>query len=421
MKKETKTIIKAMQGKFPRIERLIEEKKFKDALAELRDIERTQKLDSSSSEFGQFCYLSASALHGLGNHQKALSKAKEAFHLLMHTHQDKQVAQVQYLSGVIYMALGKFGEARDELRDSLATYRRIDDDAGVISVLNRLASICFVRADYDDALQYLHRCLDACKKVGDESGETRVLSNLGSVYMLTGRWQVAKEYLELHIRSTRQRNDMGSLCKGLSTLGYLEHLTRNFERATALCREALKIAESSSYLRQVAICHEYLAEFALAQADCTSAKKHCLKAIEIGEEIAPEGDIISQSVRILAEIEIAEMHYDEALSCCERAMKVARSLDEKIEIAVIHRARGQIYTAKANKDMARQNFTESIRMLEHIGAKFELGKAYLETGKSDCFDDHDRLHYLRRAKDVFKELGSQYYEGLADSEIAELS
>ena len=77
-------------------------------------------------------------------------------------------------------------------------------------------------------------------------------------------------------------------------------------------------------------------------------------------------------------------------------------------------------TAKKQKQKARESFERSICILEQIGAKFELGKAYLEAGKSNCFDFFDRVHYLRRAKDVFKELDSQYHEGLVQFSISKL-
>lgn len=44
----------------------------------------------------------------------------------------------------------------------------------------------------------------------------------------------------------------------------------------------------------------------------------------------------------------------------------------------------------------------------------------MEAGKSDCFDFHDRLHYLRRAKDVLKDLDSEYHKGLVQRAISEL-
>jgi DNA-binding NtrC family response regulator/Tfp pilus assembly protein PilF len=420
MKEESKSLIEKIHPEFTCIERLIEQKKSKEALAELRDFEQTHKFDPNSTEFGSFCYLSAVVLHYLGNYENALSKGKEAFEILRHTPQDKQIAKLQFLLGLIYIELGESRKARSELRDALAIYRRIDDKTGVISVLNRLARISFMNSDYEKAIEYLYDCIDSCDEIGEEAGKTFALGNLGTIYMLTGKWQLATECLELSIKSNKQRNDVKNLCNGLISLAYVHYLRRDFEKATRYCNEALNIAESNSYLLEYAICHEYLGEFSSVQGDYLSAKQHYLKAIEIGEKITPNGWITSQTYRLLAELQIAEGQYDEALYSCEKASKVAKNLGERIEIGAIHRALGQIYTARKQKEKATENFEKSIYISEQIGAKFELGKAYLEAGKSACFDFFDRVHYLRRAKDVFKELDSQYHQGLVLFSLSKL-
>ena len=420
MKEESKGVTKKIHSKLTHVERLIQRKEFKVASAELVELEKTQALDTNSAEFGCFCYLSAEVLFDLGNYESALSKGKEAFEILRHTSQNKRVAQVQLKLGWIYMALGDFNHAQDELRDSLAIYKRIDDKRGTILALNALARSSFTKSEYDKAIQHLLDSIDTCDKIGQKALKGLLFGNLGTVYMLTGTLQLAKQYVELSIKSNRQRKDAKNLCNGLLSAGYIHHLGRDFEKATIYWDEALKIAEHNSYLWESAVYHEYLGEFCSVQGDYASAKQHYSKAIEIAKKTAPGSWIYSQTYRLLAELQIAERQYDEALSSCEKALKAATSLGERIEIGAIHRALGQIYTAKKQKEKARENFDKSISILEQIGAKFELGKAYLEAGRSDSFDLHDRIHYLRRAKDVFKGLDSKYHEGLVYFSISKL-
>ncbi len=84
------------------------------------------------------------------------------------------------------------------------------------------------------------------------------------------------------------------------------------------------------------------------------------------------------------------------------------------------RALGQIYTTKKEKGKAKDNFEKSISILEEIGAKFELGKAYLEAGKSDGFEYFVRLKFLGIAEDLFKELGSVYHQGMVNLSMGHL-
>jgi len=420
MKSRDKDLAKEIDLKFELLENLLQQKRFKEALAEVRDLELTQKFDESSTDFGRFCYYSAEVFRKLGDYQTALSKANKAFDIFKNTNENKRIAQIKYTLGNIHIALGDLKTAQEDLHDSLATYKRIDDDRGKITVLFMLSNVSFQQAHYQMAIEYLLDSIKLCDKIGEKQIKARGLGNLGTIHLRMGNWQLAKKNLLLNIKINEESNDWLNLCKGSLSLGYMYSQQRDFKKAKKYYEKALKLIYDNNYMREMAIYYEYYAELAFAQGNYFLAKDHCKNGIKIGEEIAPAGDIVSQTYQLLAEVQIAEKQYDEALSSCEKALKVAESLGEKIEIGAIHRAFGQIYTAKKEKEKAKENFEKSISILEQIGARFELGKAYLEAGKSTCFDFFDRVQYLGRAKDIFKELDSGYHEGLVQRAISEL-
>jgi transcriptional regulator with PAS, ATPase and Fis domain len=397
--------------KLDRIEKLIEGKNFKQALAEIRDIETSQPLEETSVEFGHFSYLSAVALRQLGDYQTALSKAQKAFAIYKSTGENRRIAQIQYTLGNIYLALGDLINAKDEFRDSLATYKRIDDDEGIISVLNILARVYFNQSNYDTAIRYLSDCIQRCDKIGGKTMKARLFGNLGTIYLRMGKWKEAKENLLLSLEANKLSNNLINICCSYLSLGYVSYLVRDFSQSNDYFEKALKLIFENSYRREFAIYHEYSGELQFAQGNYEKAKNHYSDCIGIMEEIAPESDMISQTYRLLAELQIAEKQYNEALSSCGKALKVAESLGEKIEIGAIHRALGQIYTAKKEKAKAKENFEKSISILEQIGAKFELGKTYLEAMKSNVFEYFDRVAYFSNAREAFKELESDYWLG----------
>jgi transcriptional regulator with AAA-type ATPase domain/Tfp pilus assembly protein PilF len=397
--------------KLDRIEKLIEAKNFKQALAEIRDIEAAHALEEGSVEFGHFCYLSAVALRQLGDYKTALSKAQKAFAIYKATGENKRIAKIQYTLGNIYLALGDVGNAKDEFRDSLATYKRIDDEEGILSVLNILARIYFNQSEFETAIRYLSDCIHRCDKIGGKTMKARLFGNLGRIYLLIGKWKEAKENLQISLELNKLDNNLINICCSYLSLGYVSYLLRDFSQSNRYLEDAIKLIFENNYTREFAIYHEYAGELEFAQGNYGKAKNHYLDCIGIMEKIAPEGDMISQSYRLLAELQIAEKQYDEALSSCDKALKVATSLGEKIEIGAIHRALGQIYTAKHQKEKAEENFEKSISILEQIGAKFELGKAYLETLRSDAFGYVDRIAYYARGREIFRELGSDYHIG----------
>jgi transcriptional regulator with PAS, ATPase and Fis domain len=283
-----------------------------------------------------------------------------------------------------------------------------------------LANISFQQGFYQRAVEFLQDSIKLCDKIGEKNTKANGLGNLGRIYTIIGKWRLAQESLLESVKVNEETGDKIRFCKDLLSLGYVLVLRRKFEDATGFYEKALKLIYENNYMREMAIYYEYFGELAFTQGKYFLAKDHCTNGIKIGEEIAPDSGIISQTYRLLAEVQIAEKLYDEALTSCEKAMKVAESLGEKIEIGAIHRALGQIYTAKTEKHKAKENYEKSISILEQIGAKFELAKAYLEAGKSNCFEYVGRLVQLGRAEELFKELESKYHQGLVNLALAHL-
>ncbi len=417
-------------SKIGSIESLIEKKKFKEALAEIRDLESQKIIEQFSIEKGHIHYLLSLVFHHLGRYAEALEEGKRAFELLKDTSENERIAEIQFTLGCIYVALGDFEHAESELRDVIATYRRIDDKHGIITVHNKLANICFIRSNFDKAIEYINQCIKYCDESEDETTKAKLAANVGRIYVLIGRWQAAKDNLLSAVKVFEEKSNELYLCQALLSLGYVFYLQRDFVQAKSCYEKGLKIIFKNSYAREFTIYHEYSGELAFAQGDYVSAKNHYLDCIGRMEEIAPESDMISQTYRLLAELQIAEKQYDLALSSCEKALKVATSLDEKIEIGAIHRALGQIYTAKsagvvvelARHELAKakESYEKSISILEKIGAKFELGKSYLEAGRSKCFEYFDRLKILGKAEDVFEELESGYHVGQVNLALSQL-
>jgi DNA-binding NtrC family response regulator/Tfp pilus assembly protein PilF len=411
MKENLKSKSGILDQKLCWIRSLIAQKEFKQAVAELRDLENQKEFTKLVEESEEFDYLFALALQGLGNYKEASSKVKKALALLKSSSQFGKFARAQYVLGTIYFDMGELKKAEQELRDAIASFRRIDDQKGIIDVLNELAHVHFLKSDYSKAIEYLTECISYCEQINDQKTKAKVSANLGRIYILVGNWKLAEANL---LRATKIHEGSGnkvSFCNGLLSLGYVCSQQRDYRKADRYYQQAVKLILENSYTREFAIYHEYAGELEFAQGNFENAKNHYLDCIGLMQQIAPESDMISQTYRLLAELQIAEKQYGEALSSCEKALKVATSLGEKIEIGAIHRALGQIYTAKSEKEKAQENFEKSISILEQIGAKFELGKAYLEAIRSNAFEYVDRVVYYGNAREVYKELESDYWLG----------
>lgn len=400
-------------SKLGEIEFLIEKKRFQEALVEIRHLETIARIKNTPVEHGFLSYLLAVSLHGLDRYDEALSESERAYELLRNTAENDKVGKVHLLRGLIYSDLGNLRKSELEFRDAVADFRRARDKKGISDGYNELARIRFIRGEYKKAVECLTECLAHHDETHQKETRAKVLANLARIHIRMGNYRQADAYLAAATRLYEEIGNKIGVCNGLLSLGYLWFQRRCFGKARECYERALKLIPENTFTRQRAVYDEYVGELELEQRNHTKAEKHFLEAIDIGERIADGSTIVSQSHRLLAQLRIAQERYVEALVCCKKGMKVARSLPERIEIGAIRRVAAQVYSARGDIETARKNFKKSISILEEIGAKPELGKTHLEALKSKVFDRVDRVARFAKSREIFKELGSDYHLGQA--------
>ena len=362
-----------------------------------------------------------SEIHSLveqGKFEEAQNRRKETLEIseeaIKNATSKEEKARIELKRGIIYNDLGQISTARRSLLLALAIFTELGNRKGEIDIYNELARIHFVRSEYNNAISYLDMCIALSKEIQYEEGMVKAIGNRSRVYTLKGELQSAEKDFLFGIEARKKVDSSEiNLSKALQSLAYVYYLQRRFEEAKGRLEESYAIIEELRSIldvaRDEAVYYEYLGALSTAQGDFDSAHKNYYKVFEIMMPLAPYSDMISQTYRLLAELQIKEKKYDEALSSCEEGLKIAKKIGERIEVGAIHRALGQIYSAKADKKKAKEHFEKSVSLLKEIGAKYELGLAHIEAGSSDAFDYADRIVYLGNAKEIFKEIAVDYY------------
>lgn len=401
------------------IESLVAARDFEKAKAELEDLKKGKEVLSAYE--GELYYLESLILYGLARYPEAQEKARKAYELLKYTSRHKNIAQVQHLLGNIFIAIGDLKQGEVEIRDALASYRRVSDELGMANVQNRLAQIFFIKSEYDRAIRSLNEAIEHARNSKNQTPMIALLlGNLGRVHLLSGEWSEAKKHLHDSIKQNELIGNQPSICRNLLSLGYVAQLQREFKPAKDFFQKAYGIIEKKGLKREEAIYHEYLAELALDQENSEEGFEHVSKAIQIGEEIAPQSSLICQSYRILAQLQFKAGKLDLAESSCYKSLEVSKSLSEKLEEGMVYRILGEIYALKNNRKLSSEYFNLSISHLEKIGSKFELARTYLGAGGSGALEAQEALDLLKKAKRIFKELKIDYYLGLTDFAIAKV-
>ncbi len=397
----------------------LENQQFKQAFELLAGIDLSL-IDSSSIEAGHLLYFASLSLSKQSKYEEALVRAQEAFAIFRNTTENKRLGQIEALLGYIYCNTGDLKEAETEYRDALAIFRRIQDNKWVIELYNKLARICFLRSDFERAVEYLK---DGIKKAEESGDITRVASltlNLGLTYRLLGRWQLAERTSLSALDSARKAGSEFNAMRYVFGLGHTIFLQRRFAEAEDHYRQGLQLATEAGDIYESSMYYEYQGELCFVQGDFRKARELYSKALEIGEKIAPQGDIINQACRLLAELELAEGNLDEAVKQCERSLAVSLKLGDRFEEGIAYRILGNVYFIQKDNPKAREYFEKSIKLLKEIKAIYELGRTYLEAGKLSCFAYFERLKLLGNAQDLFAEVGTKYHIAQTDLALASL-
>lgn len=389
---------------------------FKSAEAELKRLKKGN--DTSSSYRGDVYYLQGLVLFGKDRYSEALKNAQQAYQLLRHTLKNQRIAQVQLLLGYILIDMGDLKKAQIELQDAVASFRRVGDERGMVYAYNKLSQIYFIQAEFERSVEALSVAIEHAKKV-KEGGSmiARLSGNLGRIHLLMGQWREAQSYFYESLRQGERAGSEASICTNLLSLGYTACQQRKFKEAEQFFERAHHIIREKDLKKELAYLYEYRAEFDSEQKRYDNSQRNILQAIEIGEDIAPRGSILCQSLRIQGQVQQATQRLNLAEDSLQKCLELARNLNERVEEGVAHRILGQIYAQKNNKKLAKESFKLSMSCLEKIGCRFELARTFLVAAQQEIFDPKESLDYLAKAKNLFSELFSEdspgytYYMG----------
>ncbi len=400
------------------IELLIQQGNYTQAQRDLNILQGEGIPNLSLAQQGEFHYLTALLFSKLARYKEGLEHANASFELLRQTPQNEKIAKVHLVTGQLYSDSGDLKHAELELRDALAAYRRIGDQEKRIQVYNELARICFIKAEYTKAMEYLNEAHELSLSLNKPKLVAMILGNLGIVHIRLGDPKQAEQRLFSALDMCRQINDQDNIARFSLSLGYLFLSQRSFKQAESFFTKSRSIIEERGLTRELAIYHEYFAEYQLEVGNYEKAQEHIQEAIELGKRIAPGSSIMVQSYRVLAQIKLYQKKYTQALDSCQESLKIP--IGEKLEEGIVYRILGQIFKTQNQKELSAENFLKSMNLLEQVKAKFELAKTYLEAGRAGVFPYVQRLDFLQRSKLIFRQIDFGYYLALADMGLAQV-
>src|SRR5262245_24245208 len=226
---------------------------------------------------------------------------------------------------------GDLSLARERGEEALVLCRRGGDEDNAINVRNTLSLVYKQYCEWESAIAHLEAALQSHRARGRLAASAIPLQNLGIVYQKMGEWSRAAEYYRACEDVLVQLGDDFHLALVDIGLGNVARLQRKFTDAETRLLSALERARRHGAHREEVLALEFLGEldFDRGRAERSLARYH--EALGLAERTAPEADLIIELERRKSEALIAIGRLDEAELALDRATRLSRLTEDRLE------------------------------------------------------------------------------------------
>ena len=335
-------------------------------------LDRSRSLPSLSGEdLGRIEYREGYLLLWRGEYDAALKTAFGAYRRLKRSQSHGEVAYIQLLIANSYQRLGLAAEAEEFFMDALSSYRRAEDRVGIAYVYNSLGLLHKNACRWTRALASLSKSFDLAKTLGLSQHLIVVQLNLGVVYSKLRRFEDAISAFDAAASGAERFGDQASLTRALLMLGRTHVARGTLGRGEKALLRAQAMADELGYERESALADEYLGELMIARNDLRCAHANLSSALDKGRRLAPQGDIVAESLRRFADVQYRTGAVSDALISIEEGLRIAKSCGELYEIGYFHRTRALALARSQDVDAALEAMATSVASFEECGNPYE--------------------------------------------------
>ena len=362
--------------------------KFSDAARYLKAARELLDDPAPAVELGRIEFREAYLMLGRGEIHTGQRLAFSAYRRLKNTDEHREVAGIQTLIGHYYLRSGLRSEAEEFFNDALSSYRRADDRIGIAYAYNNLGVLHKNACRWKRALASLSKSLEIAKTIGLTQHCLRVELNLGVVYGKLRRFPDAISAFDSAINSAERFGDQLRLTKALLMSGRTLAQMGSLAKAEKMLLRGQAMADELDYSRESALADEYLGDLMIARGDYDCALTNLEAALKKARRIAPEGDVVAESLRRVADVQYRRNKPREALKAIEDGVRIANACGEVYELGYFYRTLGLCHSRLGNVEEAVEGLEKSIETFERYSNLYEkavseqlLARIHIRTGE----------------------------------------
>jgi CHAT domain-containing protein len=232
-----------------------------------------------------------------------------------------------------------------------------------------LGDVYFARGDYVHAAENYQQVLTLAEKLGSKEGIAALSAKMGNLHYTQGNFAQAMEY---YLKSVRLYEELGSkleITYPLANLGNAYFALGNYEKALAQYQTILRSYEQLSSKSGAAWLRNQIADVYAAQGKNELALAFYNLSLKAHEELGNR-PMQAYSLNGIGRIRLVEGKYAEAVALFTRAAVLAKVSHAPEILWRALNLLGQTHRALHSDDQARQEFAESIAVIEQLRSQF---------------------------------------------------
>lgn len=325
------------------------------------------------------------ALLGLGRWKEAAEVAEKKLQefYALHPEDKRSILEFHISAGRAAWRIGKPARAEEHFRAAYHISRwEFEDTAGMLRTRN-LLGLCFLGAgELHRAASELLRGQREAREAGLYHEEANFSLNLSIALLKLGRLTQGEEELARARMLFGERGHSRGKVQSRLVRALLLRMRGEIRAAEKEVLGAVSESEEHGFERERVIALEYAGDLALDRHDNQGAIEAFDRALLIAERLAPEGDLIPELCRRIAEVHVRIGEPNRALITCERGLRIARRLGDRFEEAATHRVMAMAHHLLGHREKALRQAQEGVSLLRKLEAVFELTRLLVWLGET---------------------------------------
>jgi tetratricopeptide (TPR) repeat protein len=325
------------------------------------------------------------ALLGLGRWREVADLAERKLEELYAARPDdkKPILEYHIAAGRAVWRIGRPSRAEEHFRAAYHISRwDFEDLEGMLRSRN-LLGLCFLGAgEIQRAVGEFGRGQLQARGAGLTHEEANFSLNLSIALAKLGRFEQADQELTRARTLFGERGHSRGKVQTRLCLGQHLRIRGDLRGAESHIRGALSEAEEHGFEREHVIALEYLGDVALDQFDNQAAIERYDQALLLAERLAPEGDLIPELCRRIAEVHVRIGEPNRALVTCERGLRIARRINDRFEEAATCRVMAMAHLLLGHRERALRSGREGAQLARKLEVHYELTRVLVWTGET---------------------------------------